>query len=117
MALQANVGRSHSSVRLPDKNKRRPRHDRRARPDKRHVGILDLARPRPPRRPQRAFADTPEAADPPRHLKMQPLTVACDVGRLRLQRLGEHTREVVREVGYAEAEIDGLVEKRAVGVR
>ena len=31
-------------------------------------------------------------------------------------RLGEHTREVLREVGYAEAEIDGLVEKKAVGV-
>jgi crotonobetainyl-CoA:carnitine CoA-transferase CaiB-like acyl-CoA transferase len=31
-------------------------------------------------------------------------------------RLGEHTREVLREVGYAQAEIDGLVEKKAVGV-
>jgi crotonobetainyl-CoA:carnitine CoA-transferase CaiB-like acyl-CoA transferase len=32
-------------------------------------------------------------------------------------RLGEHTREVLREVGYAEAEIDGLVERKAVGVQ
>jgi crotonobetainyl-CoA:carnitine CoA-transferase CaiB-like acyl-CoA transferase len=31
-------------------------------------------------------------------------------------RLGEHTREVLREVGYGEAEIDRLVERRAVGV-
>jgi crotonobetainyl-CoA:carnitine CoA-transferase CaiB-like acyl-CoA transferase len=31
-------------------------------------------------------------------------------------KLGEHTREVLREVGYAEAEIDGLVERKAVGV-
>ena len=31
--------------------------------------------------------------------------------------LGEHTREVLREVGYAEAEIDGLVERKAVGVQ
>jgi crotonobetainyl-CoA:carnitine CoA-transferase CaiB-like acyl-CoA transferase len=30
--------------------------------------------------------------------------------------LGEHTREVLREVGYSEADIDGLVEKKAVGV-
>jgi crotonobetainyl-CoA:carnitine CoA-transferase CaiB-like acyl-CoA transferase len=31
-------------------------------------------------------------------------------------KLGEHTREVLREAGYAEAEIEALVEKRAVGV-
>ena len=30
-------------------------------------------------------------------------------------KLGEHSREVLREVGYSEAEIDGLVEKKAVG--
>ena len=29
-------------------------------------------------------------------------------------RLGEHTREVLRDVGYGEAEIDGLVERKAV---
>ena len=32
-------------------------------------------------------------------------------------RLGEHTREVLREVGYEEAEIEGLVERKAVGVK
>jgi crotonobetainyl-CoA:carnitine CoA-transferase CaiB-like acyl-CoA transferase len=31
-------------------------------------------------------------------------------------RLGEHSREVLREVGYGEEEIDGLVERKAVGV-
>ena len=30
-------------------------------------------------------------------------------------RLGEHTREVLREVGYADAEIELLVESKAVG--
>ncbi len=30
-------------------------------------------------------------------------------------RLGEHSRDVLREVGYSEAEIDGLVEQRVVG--
>ena len=31
-------------------------------------------------------------------------------------RLGEHSREVLREVGYSEGEIDGLVKQRVVGV-
>ena len=31
-------------------------------------------------------------------------------------KLGEHTREVLREAGYAEAEIDALVEQKAVGL-
>lgn len=31
-------------------------------------------------------------------------------------RLGEHSREVLREAGFAEAEIDALVESKAVGV-
>ena len=31
-------------------------------------------------------------------------------------RLGEHTREVLREVGYADAEIEALVAGKAVGV-
>ena len=37
----------------------------------------------------------------------------CDGWRLGL---GEHTREVLREVGYGDAEIEGLVEGKAVGV-
>jgi crotonobetainyl-CoA:carnitine CoA-transferase CaiB-like acyl-CoA transferase len=31
-------------------------------------------------------------------------------------RLGQHTREVLREVGYADGEIEKLVEEKAVGV-
>jgi crotonobetainyl-CoA:carnitine CoA-transferase CaiB-like acyl-CoA transferase len=30
--------------------------------------------------------------------------------------LGQHTREVLREVGYADGEIEKLVEEKAVGV-
>jgi crotonobetainyl-CoA:carnitine CoA-transferase CaiB-like acyl-CoA transferase len=39
----------------------------------------------------------------------------ADIHRLP-PRLGEHTREVLREVGYEQAEIEGLVQKKAVGV-
>jgi crotonobetainyl-CoA:carnitine CoA-transferase CaiB-like acyl-CoA transferase len=31
-------------------------------------------------------------------------------------RLGEHSRELLREVGYSEPEIDGLVDRRVVGI-
>jgi len=51
-------------------------------------------------------------ARPPARFSGSPAAV-----RRLAPRLGEHTREVLREVGYGEAEIDGLVEGKAVGVR
>jgi crotonobetainyl-CoA:carnitine CoA-transferase CaiB-like acyl-CoA transferase len=51
-------------------------------------------------------------ARPPTRFSGSPAAV-----RRLAPRLGEHTREVLREVGYAEAEIDRLVEVKAVGVR
>jgi crotonobetainyl-CoA:carnitine CoA-transferase CaiB-like acyl-CoA transferase len=50
-------------------------------------------------------------ARPPARFSRSPAGV-----RRLAPRLGEHTREVLREVGYADAEIDGLVEEKAVGV-
>jgi crotonobetainyl-CoA:carnitine CoA-transferase CaiB-like acyl-CoA transferase len=50
-------------------------------------------------------------ARPPARFSSSPAGV-----RRLAPRLGEHTREVLREVGYAEAEIDRLVEGKAVGV-
>jgi crotonobetainyl-CoA:carnitine CoA-transferase CaiB-like acyl-CoA transferase len=86
--------------------------------------------------PHTAFARLSEVADQP-HLKAVGLfqdvehptegTIrqarpparfsASPAGIHRLPpRLGEHSRELLREVGYSETEIDGLVERRAVGV-
>jgi formyl-CoA transferase len=42
-------------------------------------------------------------------------TTPAGIHRLPPQ-LGEHTSEVLRELGYGQAEIDSLVEKKAVGV-
>ena len=50
-------------------------------------------------------------ARPPAHFSASPAGV-----RRLAPRLGEHTREVLHEVGYGEAEIEGLVEKRVIGV-
>jgi crotonobetainyl-CoA:carnitine CoA-transferase CaiB-like acyl-CoA transferase len=49
-------------------------------------------------------------ARPPARFSASPAKV-----RRLAPRLGEHTREVLREVGYSDAEIEGLVERRAVG--
>jgi crotonobetainyl-CoA:carnitine CoA-transferase CaiB-like acyl-CoA transferase len=49
-------------------------------------------------------------ARPPARFSASPAGV-----RRLAPRLGEHTREVLREVGYEQAEIDGLIEKKAVG--
>ena len=49
-----------TSIRFPHKNERRPGHNRRTRPNKRHVDILHLPRPRAPRRLQRALNDVPQ---------------------------------------------------------
>ncbi len=50
-------------------------------------------------------------ARPPARFSASPAGV-----RRLAPRLGEHTRDVLREAGYGDAEIEGLVEKKAVGV-
>jgi crotonobetainyl-CoA:carnitine CoA-transferase CaiB-like acyl-CoA transferase len=50
-------------------------------------------------------------ARPPARFSASPAGV-----RRPAPRLGEHTREVLREVGYGEAEIEGLVEGKVIGV-
>ncbi len=52
-----------------------------------------------------------QQARPPARFSASP----AGVGRLA-PRLGEHTREVLREVGYGDAEIEGLVEGKVIGV-
>jgi crotonobetainyl-CoA:carnitine CoA-transferase CaiB-like acyl-CoA transferase len=50
-------------------------------------------------------------ARPPTRFSESPASV-----RSLAPRLGEHTGEVLREAGYSQAEIDGLVENNAIGV-
>jgi crotonobetainyl-CoA:carnitine CoA-transferase CaiB-like acyl-CoA transferase len=50
-------------------------------------------------------------ARPPARFSASPAGV-----RRLAPRLGEHTREVLREVGYGDAEIEGLVEKKVIAV-
>jgi crotonobetainyl-CoA:carnitine CoA-transferase CaiB-like acyl-CoA transferase len=50
-------------------------------------------------------------ARPPARFSASPASI-----RRLPPRLGQHTREVLREVGYADGEIDGLVEGKAIGV-
>ena len=50
-------------------------------------------------------------ARPPARFSASPASI-----RRLPPRLGEHTREVLREVGYADGEIEKLVEEKAVGV-
>jgi len=50
-------------------------------------------------------------ARPPARFSASPAAV-----RRLAPRLGEHTREVLQEAGYNEAEIEGLAERKAVGI-
>jgi crotonobetainyl-CoA:carnitine CoA-transferase CaiB-like acyl-CoA transferase len=50
-------------------------------------------------------------ARPPARFSATPASV-----RRLAPRLGEHTRQVLREVGYSEAEIEALVERKAIGL-
>jgi crotonobetainyl-CoA:carnitine CoA-transferase CaiB-like acyl-CoA transferase len=50
-------------------------------------------------------------ARPPARFSASPASI-----RRLPPRLGQHTREVLREVGYADGEIEKLVEEKAVGV-